>query len=266
MNFKHITAIFLLFFISSAQIKAIAIKHIFVDINALINVSPKAASKVVGIINSMKYMSWVGNIPTRLDFFKALKNIPAESNQVTYNDNLTMPAILSDWLLDLQTNNAIRSTIHSYLEQSCLSEIEKTIFKNVSSMMMNPALFIETQYVEKDIAKILYSLKKLGYTIYIIGNWDKESEPYLMKLLSSNFLPDIRYCYFSHKAKLLKPHHAYFEQMLKYFHIEKTEALIIDVEKYHAQFARNLGFNTILLHGHSANQLKSELNRIGIRI
>ena len=33
-----------------------------------------------------------------------------------------------------------------------------------------------------EMAKIIYKLKKAGYKIYLVGNWDKESEPYLMRL------------------------------------------------------------------------------------
>ncbi|MBP6869677.1 HAD hydrolase-like protein [Candidatus Babeliales bacterium] len=267
MNYKHKTLAFLFFFTTcSNDLSATFIKHIFVDINALVATSPTAASKIVGIINSMKYTARVGHIPSKSDFFKALKNVPAQSSQLTYNDDLVMPAILSDWLLGLQSNNTIRYIINQYLEKCSISEIEKTIFKNISSMMMNPAIFIDTQYLMKDIAKILHTLKKSGYNIYIIGNWDKESEQFLMKLLHGHFLPEARHCYFSSKAKQLKPHSEYFELLVEHFNVNIEESLIIDVEKNHVQAARHQGFSTILLHGHNPTQLKSELSRIGIKI
>jgi hypothetical protein len=266
MNYK-IKIIAILFFFSVAiNLESSAIKHIFIDITAIIKPSQTATSKVVGIINSMKYTSVVGHIPSKADFFKALKNVPALSTQQTYNEDLLMPAILCDWLLGLQTNHAVRSAIFKHLDTSNISDIEKTIFKSISSMMTSPSVFIDTQYLIKDFSKILNTLKKSGYTIYLTGNWDKESEPHLMRLLSGNLLPGARHCYFSNKAKQLKPNLEYFNQLLKHYNLKKNECLIIDVEKHHAQSSRGAGFTTILLHGHNSVQLKSELSRIGIRV
>ncbi len=266
MNYKNKTIAILFFFLSVTTIEASKIKHVFIDINTIIKPSQTAASKSIGIINSIKYTTAVGHIPSKSDFFKALKNVPAQTNQQTHNENLLMPAILCDWLLGLQTNHAIRSTIFQHLDNNGkLSHIEKTVFKNIISMMMSPSVFIDTQYLIKDFIKIFNGLKKSGYTVYLIGNWDKESEPYLMKLLNGNNLPDARHCYFSYKPKQLKATDSYFDQLLKYYNLKKNECLLIDIENSHAQNARNYGLSTILLHGHSAAQLKSELTRTGIR-
>ena len=266
MNCKNKLIAILFFFSASMNLNATAIKHIFIDINAIIKTSSTASSKIVGIISSMKYTAVVGHIPSKSDFFKALKNVPALTDQVTYNDDLVMPAILCDWLLGLQTNHAVRHAINQHLDRSKLSDIEITIFQNITSMMMSPTTFIDTQYLVKDFAKILHTLKKDGYTIYLVGNWDRESEPHLMKMLHGNHLPDARHCYFSNKVKQLKPSLDYFNQLLEHYNLTKDECLIIDVEKNHAQGARNAGLSTILLHGHNPIQLKSELARVGIRV
>ena len=267
MNCKNKTIAILFFFLASINLEASTIKHIFIDINTIIKPSQTAASKIVGIINSMKYTAVVGNIPSKFDFFKALKNVPARTQKQTYNDDLLMPAILCDWLIGSQTNHAIRSAIFQHLENNKnLSDIEKTIFKNITSMMMTPSTFIDTQYLIKDFLKIIQTLKKAGYKIYLVGNWDKESEPYLMRLLNGNHLPDAHHCYFSYKSKQLKPNADYFDQLLKHYNLNKHECLLVEVEKIHAQSARVYGLSTILLHGHSIMQLKSELSRAGIRL
>lgn len=267
MNYtKKTIALLFLFVTFSASAQAPAIKHIFIDINAIVQPSQTAASKIVGIINSIKYTGVVGHIPSRYDFFKALQNVPAQTTQQTYNEDLLMPAILCDWLLGLQSNQAVKSAISHYLDTTSLSDIEKTIFKNISGMMLAPSTFIETQYVIKDFSKVFHALKKAGYTVYLVGNWDKESEPYLLKMLNTNNFPDARHCYFSNKAKNLKPNSEYFNQLIKHFNLKKNECLIVDIEKTHAQAARTAGFPTILLHSHNCAQLKSELTRVGIRV
>jgi len=266
MNLKKVILALVFFFSQINNIDA-TIKHIFIDINALIATNTSAAAKVVGIINSMKYAAKVGHIPSKSDLFKALSNVPSESTEITWNEDLVAPTILSDWLLGLRSNSSIHYAITHYLNHSRLSDIEKTIFKNITSMMMTPTMFIETQLVLKDVAKIISLLKKAGYKVYIIGNWDAESQPYLFKLLHGNSLPDSRSCYFSNQAKLLKPSTKYFDCLLEHFNItNKQECLIIDVEKHHVQGARNAGLNAILFHGHNPVQLKSELNRTGIRL
>jgi hypothetical protein len=266
MNCKSKLIAFLFFFSASIQLNSTPIKHIFIDITTIVKTSATASSQIIGIINSMKYTAVVGHIPSKIDFFRALKNVPALTDQHTYNEDILMPAILCDWLLGLQSNNAVRSAIYKHLDKSSLSDIEVTIFKNITSMMMSPTMFIDTQYAIKDFSKILQNLKKAGYTIYLIGNWDKESEPFLIKFLHENHFPDSRHCYFSNKAKQLKPNSDYFDQLLKHYNLNKNECLIIDIEKNHAQSARNQGFSTILLHGNNPTQLKYELTRLGIRI
>ena len=137
MNCKNKTIAILFFFLASINLEASAIKHIFIDINTIIKPSQTAASKVVGIINSMKYTAVVGNIPSKADFFKALKNVPARTQQQTYNDDLLMPAILCDWLTASQTNYAIRAAIFQHLDHDKnLSDIEKTIFKETLTQLL----------------------------------------------------------------------------------------------------------------------------------
>ena len=180
-----------------------------------------------------------------------------------------MPGILCDWLLNLQSNAAIKQAIYQYLDKSSYSDIEKTIYKNISSMMLSPKTFIDTQYLHmiKDFVKLFQTLKKAGYDVHIIGNWDKESEPYLLKLMHSHHMPtSMQQCYFSCKAKELKPNPEYFNQLLQTYKTTKHECVIVDIEKMHTQKAKEQGFTSILLHSATPTQLKSELARIGIRL
>jgi FMN phosphatase YigB (HAD superfamily) len=258
----------LLFFacFTASSVTCNQIKHIFVDISAIISTSTMAAAKHVGMINSIRYSAVVGHTPTKSDFFHALQDVTAISQDQTYNDNLLMPCIFSDWLLGIKNNKQIKTVIYQHLDNSDLSNIEVTIFKNIANMMMTPASLIETQHVVKDITKILFNLKKAGYKIYLIGNWDKESEPLLMKLLQGYHLPEAHLCYFSSKAKKLKPTSDYFKETCSHFHTIPKETLIIDTEKHHALAARHAGIQTILLHNHNPSQLKTELARIGIKL
>jgi|GEM_PF-847255 len=266
MSYKK-TLLLLLIISSNKNYTASRIKHIFVDINAVIATSKSAASKYVGIFDSVKYSTKVGHFPAKADLFKALKKTSAKSSYEVHNENLLMPAIFSDWFLGLQTNAVIKGAIHTHLDQSKLSNIEKTIFKNISNMMLTPANLIDTQYVLKDVVKMLHHIKKSGhYSIYLIGNWDKESQPLLMKMLQNhNWLSNPAHCFFSNKVKKIKPQSDFYTELLSHYNVDMKECLIIDVEKQHAQESKKFGISTIHLQNHNVSQLKSELAHYGIK-
>lgn len=266
MNSKKNTLAILLFLSVSITTYASSIKHILFDVNVLIQTSTTKASNFVGVINSMKYTTMLGKIPSKADFFKALEQVPAQANQLTYYEDLIMPRILSDWFLGLESNSTILSTIFHYLDKSNMTRVEKTIFKNVSSMMMTPSVFISTQYIVTEFSKILHKLKKLGHRIYIVGNWDKESHALLMKMMQGKGLPEKDFCYFSHESQQIKPHPLFFDRFLQKYNLKREDCVIIEIEKNHAQIERKQGFNTVLLHNSSAMQLKSKLAQVGIHV
>jgi len=243
------------------------INHIFIDINLILETCTKAATKEIGLWNATKYCTYMGKSPSKAEFFKSLKNCPAQSELQTHNEDIAMPLILSDWLLGLQKNSTIKSTIFNYLDKNSMSDIEKTIYKNIANMMLTPSIFIDTQLLKKDIVKIIHKLQKnTQYTLHIIGNWDKESEPFLIKLLQSHAVADAKHCIFSNKLKQLKPHDDYYTDLLSYCDFDPKECLLVDVEKKHIQGAKNLGMTTILIQGQSASQLKTELSKHHIQV
>ena len=259
--------IFALIFLSMAFNLDAKIKHIFIDINLLVDTSTSAARNEVGTWNGAKYVAHMGKIPSKSDFFKSLKNCPADSDQCTYNDDLTMPLVLSDWLLGVQSNSAIKNTIFKYLENGSLSDIEKIVFKNISNMMLSPKIFIDTQYLRKDIVKALHHLHKhADQTVHLIGNWDKESEPLLLKMITHETDIDAKHCIFSNKLKQIKPHVHYFDTLVAHCKFDPKDCLVVDVEKKHVQGAKDAGMASILIKDHSASHLKHELSRYSIHI
>jgi FMN phosphatase YigB (HAD superfamily) len=148
-----------------------------------------------------------------------------------------------------------------------MADIEKTIHKNIANMMLTPATFIDTQLLKKDIVKIIHKLQKHAqFSVHIIGNWDKESEPFLIKLLQSQSVADAKHCVFSNKLQQLKPHDGYYSALVDHCDVDPKDCLVIDVEKKHIQNAKNLGMTTILIQGQSSSQLKNELSRHHIQV
>lgn len=243
------------------------ITNIFVDVNLLLETCTKAATKEVGIWDSTKYTTYMGKTPNKADYFKSLKNCPAQSDQQTYNEDLVMPPILCDWLLGLQTNSTVKTTIFNHLTKSSLSNIEKTIYKNIATMMVTPKTFVGTQLVKKDVAKMIQKLLQSSqYTVRIIGNWDKESEPFLIKLLQTQLSIDTKNCIFSNKLQQLKPNDGYYSALVCHCNVNPKECLVIDTEKKHVQGAKTIGMTSVLIQGQSASQLKTELCKHKIQV
>lgn len=263
---KHTMAAIL--FLSLSYNVDATIHHLFIDVNILLETCTKAATKEVGLWDITKYTAYMGKAPNKADFFKSLKNCPAQSTLQTYNEDIAMPLILSDWFIGLEKNSVIKSKILTYLDKHPgMSNIEKTIFKNIANMMLTPAVFIGTQLLKKDIVKIIQKLQKsMVYSVHIIGNLDKESEPLLIKLLQAQFIADSSHCIFSNRLQQLKPHDGYYNALIDYCKFDPKECLVVDIEKKHVQGAKNAGMSSILIQGQSASQLKNELSRHNIQV
>ena len=239
------------------------IKHIFLDIGTFVKTDTVKAAKYVGTMSSIQYIAKIGHAPNEADLFKALKPVPSKTTETTYNKNSLMPTIFSDWLLGLQKNNDIKVTVQNYLKNSSLSKIEKTIFENISNMMMTPKDLIDTLFVMKNSVKLVKRLKQLGYTVYLVGNWDAESQPLLLQLLQE-VMPSIDHTSFSNQTKTLKPSTQYFKGLVDHYGIELSQCLSVEVEAENKKGASNAGMKTILFDQKHFSQLKTDLSLVGV--
>ncbi|MBP7854674.1 hypothetical protein KAZ82_01920, partial [Candidatus Babeliales bacterium] len=115
---------------------SVKITSVFVDVTALLEVNSWRASGYVGKIAAMQYAATVGHTPTQADLFKQLKPLKAKSTQITYNENLEMPLIFSDWLATIETNTKLKDSIQKYLNNKNISDIEKKVLFAIVSMML----------------------------------------------------------------------------------------------------------------------------------
>ena len=133
-------------------------------------------------------------------------------------------------------------------------------------MMLTPSSLIDTQTIVKHIAEIVQSLQNQGYTVYLIGNWDKESERLLINLLENHSLRNIK-TFFSHSIKKVKPTNDYYQNLLSKFALEPESCLMIDVEHQHTHAARQAKINNIIvINNHNSADLKNQLATYSIWI
>lgn len=240
-----------------------AIKAIFFDIEAIFQTDSMRASSYVGKIDSLRYLSQVGHLPSQQDLFNALKPIKATSSQITYNNNLEMPLILSDWLTNAQPREKIQDIIKRYLSNKNISDIEKKVLFAVVSMMLTPQHLADTQKIRSKIETILQALKQQHYKIYLVGNWShihsmRQEFPELFTLFSGIFV--------SGDIHTLKPHAPFYEYILNKTGIAKNNALWVEIEPNFAQNATKLGYLTAQFNPENPKALPGLLQKFNIHI
>lgn len=263
MKIKSIMLTSIICLLSYFSAYANNIKAIFVDVNALFETNKMRSAKYVGIIDSAKYMKQTGHTPSQEDLFKKLAPVPAQSTQVTYNDNLNMPLIFSDWLLNTQFNSKLISQIESYLKSSKLSAIEKTVLGNIVKMMLTPESLIDTQQTISATQKVIDELHQNGYKAYLVGNWaDTRSLLQGFKKTCQNLTGVI--C--SGDIHLLKPYQEFYQAVLEKTKCDPSQAVWIEKEDKFVDLAKQYGLQVAQFDTKKPKSLASNLKQFGINI
>jgi len=238
------------------------ITAIFFDIEAIFTTDDMKASSYIGKINSLRYLSHVGHLPSQEALFKNLKGIKAISHQVTYNNNLEMPLILSDWLAQLQNNTKIKDIIQKYLTNKNLSEIESKVLIAIVNMMLTPQSLADTQKIRPKIEQLLSSLRQKGYKLYLVGNWAhiNSLKSYFPQIFN-NFSGTIM----SGDIHKLKPYQDYYQDVLAKTNTDSNHALWVETESKFASKAKQYGYN-VTLFSKDYHSLLSGLRVFGINV
>lgn len=103
-------------------------------------------------------------------------------------------------------------------------------------------------------------LKERGYKTYALTNW--QVGLFDIALVRYNFLHWFDGRVVSGEEKIRKPFHEFYQRLLDRYHVDPAKALFIDDSMRNIKAAAELGINTI--HFTGSDQLKKELNRLGI--
>jgi len=113
-----------------------------------------------------------------------------------------------------------------------------------------------------DTVKILDELKSSGMPVYALSNWSHEAFPVAYERYG--FMKQFDGIVVSGYEKLLKPDHAIYRVLMSRYDVNPAESVFIDDNKPNAEAAAELGFHAI--HFLSAEQLRQELERLGLRV
>lgn len=266
INFMKKNLIFLglVAFLAIPTVAYSQINTVFIDIEAIFETDKMKASSYIGKIASLRYLSQVGNLPCQEDLFNHLKPIKALSKQVTYNNNLELPLILSDWLTSQQATAQIKNTIQSYLANHNLSDIEIKVLMAVITMMLTPNYLADAQKIRPKMEQFLQKLKQHGYKIYIVGNWAN------IQSMQQHFPEIFKYCsgsFISADLHITKPQKEFYSTIQQTTKSETHQSLWIETEYKFYQRAQQAGLHT-LHFGRSDNYtaLLQKLKQFNINI
>lgn len=202
----------------------------------------------IGMNLILQYMLQHGK-PSTKKIFEALEHAPAVTTFDGYNEGMRMPQIMVDWQCNAQELRDIQDDMIKHILSSKLTIIEKNLMVNTVLMMTTPEKFIATRQTIPAGIELARTLKKLGYKIYILSNWDIASFPLFVEKFPELFTYEGQDLFdgimISGKAGIIKPHANIFEACLKKFKIQRSQAIFIDDTIENIQAAQNLGIDSI---------------------
>jgi FMN phosphatase YigB (HAD superfamily) len=238
---KLVLSLLALINLGQHQINA-AMSAVFIDVTTIFYNDTMQASSYIGKINALRYTASVGHTPNQEDLFRSLKPLKAQSTQVTYNNNLEMPLILSDWLAAIESNTRLKDMIQRFFESRNMSDIEKKVLFAIVSMMMTPAHLADTQKISSKMRSLLERIKSSRVKLYLTGNWAhiaslRSQFPDVFRLFDGVFV--------SGDLHLLKPAKSFYETVMTRAGATAANSVWIESETKFATSARSYGFKVI---------------------
>lgn len=199
----------------------------------------------------------------KFELFNMLNNIPASTNstdQVMYNQGKLMPQIMVDWQTGYPVNEICAKTL-SYLATSDYSSSQKILFSKIIQLIFQPTKLIQTLRPIESMVQVAYGLKKHGYKLYILSNWDAESFPLLTQKYANlfNIFDGIM---ISGAEGIGKPNPLFYINLLNKYNLNPHECAFIDDEPYNIATACDLGIHGVL--NDSFNSTCFQLKKLGI--
>ena len=188
--------------------------------------------------------------PSERTLFKALEKAPAVSTEISYtHEGLQLPGCMIDWQKGIGKLQDIQNTMVYHILSSNMTPSEKNMAFQTVVMMTTPEKFIATRQIISDGVQLARTLKKLGYKIYILSNWD----PYSFPLFIEKFPELFRFqgqdlfdgIMISGKQQMIKPYRKIYQACLHKYNIHADQAVFIDDTIENVQAAQNCGIDAI---------------------
>lgn len=225
-------------------------KSIIFDLDGVLcSTNNLKAFQVIGITTTLEYIATQWKLPSQKELFDVLAAAPAIRHDDAFNQGIRMPNIMVDWQCAAQSLPNIQQAMIDQINGSDKNNIEKELLINTIMMMTTPEIFVSTRQTIPAGVELLQELKKNGYKLYVLSNWDPTSFPLFMQKFPEIFMyqeqPMFDGIMISGDVSLLKPDSAIFEQCLDTFNLQASDAIFIDDTIENIQAAQQLGISSI---------------------
>jgi FMN phosphatase YigB (HAD superfamily) len=216
----------------------------------------------IGMNVIFQYMLHHGK-PSAKKFFATLEHAPAVTTFNSYSEGMRIPQIMVDWQCNIQELRDIQDDMIKHILDSKLTIAEKNLMIQTILMMTTPEKLVATRQIIPAGVELARTLKKLGYKLYILSNWDPSS----FSLFTTQFPEIFSYegqdlfdgIMTSGKTGMIKPNADIFTACLKKFKIEPSQAVFIDDTIENVQAAQNLNIASIHCKHNNLHEVKKQL-------
>lgn len=183
------------------------------------------------------------NYDVKYDLFQLLHKVPATSTSPMYNGGKAMPLIMADWMTGTP-NKTILDKVNKHIELCDRPNAIKNLFKAIAQLMFEPQTLVDSQTPIEEMVQLAQQLKKAGYKLYVLSNWETESFKILQKQ-NPNIFNLFDGVLISGPEKMGKPTLEFYARLIEKFKLNSKECIFIDDEPFNTQAAQKLGINSI---------------------
>lgn len=222
-------------------------KNVIFDLGGVLFTTSKQAKASIfapTIIKNPMLLYHIVGLDIKDEMFKILHTIPAQTTYPMYNQNERMPQIMVDWMTGTP-NNKIKNAVKIAIEKSNHPTAMKNLFIAISNLMFDADKLTQSQIPITAMIDLAKLLKKGGYKLYVLSNWEAESFLMLQNKYTEifNLFDGIM---ISGQEKIGKPQPELYIQLLENHNLNPQQCIFIDDEFYNAQAAGKLGLMPIV--------------------
>lgn len=203
-----------------------------------------------------RWFSILNTVAKNNNHIFAFHNEDGTPLEVKDENGTLLPSYMLEWMAGDRSNQNLFDEVVAGIESlDTLSDSDKRFMINLSKVLLPEYLTASRKPIEQTVA-LLKSLKKQGYPLYILSNWDKESFetmrtkcPEIFALFDGYIISGI--------VHLAKPDPRIYKELERQF--PHAEYVFIDDQKDNIATARACGWNALKVKYGALNKKKMKI-------
>lgn len=229
------------------------IKNIVLDLHGVLFIGQTSTFTVIKQVGLLPFVSYGLQFGKEIFYVKQMvfkildKMHPKTTTATRVQDNEAemLPMIMQEWLAGNKTGTeTIQIIKQKAIDQPSLfrSAVEKKLFLKVTELMFAPQMFAKIQHLNPMAYSFIKKIKKNGFRIYVLSNWDKESFD-IIKTKYADFFKLFNGITISADIGYNKPANEAYYSFFEQHNLNPAECLFIDDQQVNVDGAISCGMN-----------------------